>query len=544
MRSSPRAWRQPLSVPATGPAAATEGGRAFFQERLAIWAKVGFLLTFSFFVLENLVPLLSLEPFPGATVQLLHVTVVVIWGATWFALQWGPFPRPLLSAIDAGIVLVGCPISVLYTVLHDPVQYYTYLPALIVFIGSVGRAIFVPSTALRTFGVSLGIAAAVHVVAAGFRPALDIPQWLPVDEMRIWALVFSSAAVVLATVASRVIYGLRQEIRKAQQLGQYTLGEKLGEGGMGMVYRARHAMLRRPTAIKLLPPEKAGENSVERFEQEVQLTALLSHPNTVAIFDYGRTRDGIFYYAMEYLEGVNLEDLVREHGPQPPARVVHILRQVCGSLREAHESGLVHRDIKPANVILCERGGDADVAKVVDFGLVKDLDQADGMTQADALTGTPGYLAPEAIRGAEADARSDLYAVGAVGYYLLAGRNVFDGATLVEICSEHLHSTPVPPSERLGRGLPPKIEGVILSCLEKDPDRRPQSARDLISRLLECDDVDPWTQDQARAWWADRSRTLRGSGATREPGAEGIASLSVDVEERSMPLEAGKPKAT
>jgi serine/threonine protein kinase len=241
---------------------------------------------------------------------------------------------------------------------------------------------------------------------------------------------------------------------------------------------------------------------------------------------------------------VNLQDLVTEHGPQPPARVVHILRQVCGSLREAHESGLVHRDIKPANVILCERGGDADVAKVVDFGLVKELDQADGITQEGVLTGTAGYLAPEAIRGAEADARSDLYAVGAVGYYLLAGRNVFDGATLVEICSEHLHSIPVPPSERLGRQLAPKLEGVILSCLEKDPDRRPQSARDLIGRLLDCDDVDPWTQDQASAWWANRSRTLPGSGPTREPGAEEIASLSVDVEERTMPPEAGKPKAT
>ena len=507
MRSSPHAWRQPLSAPATD----AGGAGVFFQERLAIWAKLGFLLTLSFFVLENLLPLLSVGPIRSATVQLLHFTVMVIWGAAWFALRWEPLPRPVLSAIDTGIVLVCCPISVLYTVLHAPVQSYPYLTSLIVFIGSVGRAIFVPSAALRTFGVSLGIAAAVHVVVAVFAPAQDIPQWLPVDEMRIWALVFSSAAVVLATVTSRVIYGLRQEVRKAQQLGQYTLGEKLGEGGMGIVYRARHAMLRRPTAIKLLPPEKAGENSVGRFEREVQLTALLSHPNTVAIFDYGRTRDGVFYYAMEYLEGVNLEELVREHGPQPPARVVHILQQVCGSLREAHESGLIHRDIKPANVILCERGGDADVAKVVDFGLVKDLDQAEGITQADTLTGTPGYLAPEAIRGAEADARSDLYAVGAVGYYLLAGRNVFDGATLVEICSEHLHGTPVPPSELLGRRGPPKVEGVILSCLEKDPDRRPQSARELISRLLDCDDVDPWTQDQASAWWAEHSRTLRGN---------------------------------
>jgi serine/threonine-protein kinase len=419
---------------------------------------------------------------------------------------------------------------VLYIVLGDPFQYYTYQPALIVFLGSVGRAIFVPSTARRTFLVSLGIAALVQGVAARFVPTSDFARVLPTGSLKIWSLFNSASAVVLATVASRVIYGLRQQIREALQLGQYTLEEKLGEGGMGTVYRARHAMLRRPTAVKLLPPDKVGESSIERFEREVQLTALLSHPNTVAIFDYGRTPDGIFYYAMEFLDGIDLESLVGNDGPQPPARVVHILRQVCGSLGEAHESGLIHRDIKPANIILCERGGAPDVAKVVDFGLVKDLDQADGITKADTLTGTPFYLSPEAIRGSEVDGRSDLYAVGAVGYYLLCGANVFEGGTLVEICGHHLHSPPVAPSERLGRELPGGLEAVVLACLDKDPDGRPQSARELRSRLESEGDAGRWTEEQAKAWWTERRPALEESRGDRAP--EGATALSVSIEGR------------
>jgi serine/threonine-protein kinase len=234
--------------------------------------------------------------------------------------------------------------------------------------------------------------------------------------------------VAVATAGSGVIYGLRREVRRALRLGQYTLEEKLGEGGMGVVYRARHALLRRPTAVKLLKGDRLGEASLRRFEREVQLTASLSHPNTVSVYDFGRTPEGVVYYAMEYLEGLSLEQLVAEAGAQPPGRVVHVLRQVLGALAEAHGVGLVHRDVKPGNVILCERGGLSDVAKVVDFGLVKDLDAADALSHEGMLVGTPLYLAPEAIRSPNADPRSDLYSLGAVAYVLLTGNHVFDGA--------------------------------------------------------------------------------------------------------------------
>ena len=262
---------------------------------------------------------------------------------------------------------------------------------------------------------------------------------------------------------------------------------------MGAVYRARHAMLRRPTAVKLLPPERAGGHDVHRFEREVQATALLSHPNTVAIYDYGRTPDGIFYYAMEYLEGIDLEALVTGFGPQPPGRVVHLLGQVAGALGEAHAAGLVHRDVKPGNVILCQRGGAPDVAKVVDFGLVRELAGAGPRTETalDVVKGTPLYLSPEAItRPDRVDARSDLYAVGALAYFLLTGRHPFEGATVVEVCSHHLHTLPEPPSASSAAPCPADLEALVLACLEKtagkaapDGGRARRAARGVRGRL-------------------------------------------------------------
>jgi serine/threonine protein kinase len=275
---------------------------------------------------------------------------------------------------------------------------------------------------------------------------------------------------------------------------------------MGVVYHAEHEMLRRPTAIKLLAPQSAGEQSLRRFEREAQLTARLTNPHTVSVSDYGRTPEGAFYYVMEYLDGVDLERLVREAGPLPPGRVVHILRQVCEALAEAHRAGLIHRDIKPANILLSELGGISDFAKVLDFGLVKEVDESKDarLTRENVFAGTPDYLAPETIQdGSSPDPRSDLYALGAVAYYLLTGAPVFDGRP-IEVIQSHLHAFPVPPSARLGRPLPAKLESLVLACLEKDPNLRPESAQALMDQLATCDDVEPWGADEARRWWRER----------------------------------------
>jgi serine/threonine-protein kinase len=380
------------------------------------------------------------------------------------------------------------------------------------------RSIFIPSSAPRTFVLSTLAAAPLAVYS------------LTTETMRLsgWKLMWLGAAVGVATAGSAVIYGLRREVRHARQLGQYTLTERLGEGGMGVVYRARHAMLRRPTAVKLLRPERVSETDLTRFEREVQLTAGLSHPNTVSIYDFGRSPDGVFYYAMEYLEGVNLEQLVRQDGPQPEGRVVRILEQVLGALAEAHAVGLIHRDIKPSNVILCERGGLPDVAKVLDFGLVKELDATDDVTLDDAMVGTPLYIAPEAIRSAGVDARSDLYSVGAVAYFLLTGTHVFDGKTVVEICSHHLHTPPIPPSQRVGRLLAPDLEAWVLGCLAKDPALRAPSAANAAKTLARCGPYTDWGVDRAREWWTGRGREFLTAGRASTEPSGGTSTLSID----------------
>jgi serine/threonine-protein kinase len=326
----------------------------------------------------------------------------------------------------------------------------------------------------------------------------------------------------MAAAFSQTIYGLRKAVSDVRRLGQYTLEEKLGEGGMGVVYRASHAMLRRPTAIKLLLPDRSGKDALTRFEREVQRTAMLTHPNTVTVYDYGRTTDGIFYYAMELLEGATLDELVEVDGPQPEERVIHLLEQAAASLAEAHAAGLIHRDVKPGNILVVDRGGLSDLVKVVDFGLVKDVGlNARGeattdvaLTMADAITGTPLYIAPETITAPETvDARADLYALGAVGYWLLTGTHVFGGRSILEVCGHHLHSVPEAPSARLGAPVASDLEAVILACLAKRPEDRPASAHVLRERLAACAAAGRWTNARAAQWWALHRHQLRSGGA-------------------------------
>jgi hypothetical protein len=318
----------------------------------------------------------------------------------------------------------------------------------------------------------------------------------------------------LTLLARRLERRMREAVIEAGQLGQYALEEKIGEGGMGSVYRARHAMLRRPTAVKLLEPAKTTEISVARFEREVQLTSQLNHPNTITIYDYGRTGEGVFYYAMEYLDGFSLDLLVKRFGPQPDGRVIHILAQVCGSLVEAHGAGLIHRDIKPANIMLTRRGGVCDYVKLLDFGLVKAVDSQKmrTLTAADAITGTPLYIAPETVEDSEgSDARSDLYSLGAVGYFLLTGRPVFDTGGIMEIMRAHVQTKPVPPSKRLARPMSAELEALILRCLAKSPAERPPSAAAMAVQLGRCAAVQPWSAADAESWWQQYQPTVAGS---------------------------------
>jgi len=324
-------------------------------------------------------------------------------------------------------------------------------------------------------------------------------------------------------IFSIIVARLRRDAQKAaiaaKQLGQYRLQEKIGAGGMGVVYKGQHAMLRRPTAIKLLDVEHINEAAIKRFEREVQVTCCLNNPHTVAIYDYGRTPEGVFHYAMEYLDGITLQSLVEQYGPQPEGRVVKILQQVCASLFEAHSLGIVHRDIKPANIMLNRRGAEPDVAKVLDFGLVKSLtDRQSGAEERHGLSGTPLYMSPEAIQTPEAvDARSDLYAVGAVGYFLLTGRTIFDARSLSELCQLHITTTPALPSQCLGQPVSPELEHALLACLEKSPAKRPQTARDLATLLLRVSAT--WTLDDAEGWWSRHERQTANTAAKALTGA-------------------------
>ena len=326
-----------------------------------------------------------------------------------------------------------------------------------------------------------------------------------------FGLVFPYLLVVcMAYVGARVVYQLSTEVKRARELGSYRLEEKLGEGGMGEVWRARHRMLARPAAIKLIRRSGAGDGGVSeeaarRFEREAQVIARLRSPHTVELFDFGRAEDGAFYYVMELLDGLDADSLVRRFGPTPPERAIYLLRQVCHSLSEAQSCGLVHRDIKPANIFLCRYGEEYDFVKVLDFGIVgSSRDAADPAlvhTRENTVRGTPAFIAPEQAMGTEVDGRADIYATGCLAYWLLTGQLVFTAETPMALLLQHAGTAPAPPSSRTERPLPKALDDLVLCCLAKDPAQRPQSARELSRRLAEVGGANQWTQDDAREWW-------------------------------------------
>jgi CHASE1-domain containing sensor protein/tRNA A-37 threonylcarbamoyl transferase component Bud32 len=321
---------------------------------------------------------------------------------------------------------------------------------------------------------------------------------------------------VLAAFGSRALLQmrhLRQRVDEAMELGQYRLGRRLGEGGMGIVYQAEHRMLARPAAVKLIRPATRDDHNernhqllLERFEREARATAALHSAHTIQVYDFGRTDRGEFYYVMELLDGLDLETLVQRIGPVEPARVVHILQQVCRSLAEAHFAGLVHRDIKPANIYLCHHGLEYDFVKVLDFGLVRDDRRSTAedltATSPDTFVGTPAFCAPEMVAPEiDVDGRSDIYSLGCVAYWLLTGRAVFEGETALAVILAHVDEKPTPPSALSEIEIPPGLESIVMSCLEKEPSRRPRSAEELARGLEACAAAAEWTQTRARKWW-------------------------------------------
>jgi hypothetical protein len=375
--------------------------------------------------------------------------------------------------------------------------------------------IVVPSSPRRSVLAALAASSSVPVMAAVSFAVYPPPVLLNRGQFFFLFVFPYLLVVVMAYVGARVLFALGNEVRKARELGSYRLLERLGQGGMGEVWRARHRLLARPAAIKLIRPltgpSMMGSHAAKRFEREAQAIASLRSPNTVDLFDFGIADDGTFYYVMELLDGLDAERIVNTFGPMPAARVIHVIRQVCHSLSEAESISLVHRDIKPANVMLCRYGEDHDFVKVLDFGIVKAIHEPGGgedsptlaiVTADHVVQGTPAFMAPEQVLGGlPVDHRTDIYGIGCLAYWLLTGRLVFTGDTAMQLLIQHAQAAPEPPSARTELPIPSQLDAVVLMCLAKNPADRPQSARELAQRLAAVPGSGEWTPELARAWW-------------------------------------------
>jgi serine/threonine-protein kinase len=393
-----------------------------------------------------------------------------------------------------------------------PIVFYTLSPSWVA-IWMIFFSVVVPAPPGRALLALLGSASAPPVVIGIMLQRHGLWHLLSPAGLFLFHVFPNLICVGMAYTGARIVYRLGTDVARARDLGSYQLVERLGKGGMGEVWRATHRMLARPAAIKFIRPETiAGSDPDEsrtilkRFELEARATASLSSAHTVELYDFGVTDDGTFYYVMELLDGVDCEGLVRRFGPLPAARVVHLMRQTCESLEEAHDKGLIHRDVKPANIYVCRSGKRCDFIKVLDFGLVahhtapaaSDL----RLTAPEQAIGTPEFMAPEVALGQSIDGRTDLYGVGCVAYWLVTGKSAFEGSNLYEVVSKHLHVTPDPPSRHAPEGLPRELEAVILRCLEKTPERRPANARELGRLLAAVPLAEPWRDEHAETWWA------------------------------------------
>jgi serine/threonine-protein kinase len=504
--------------PALATATGEAEGRAYLQARLVVLIRWLFVAYAALLVFLRIVFHASpkIEPVHDDWVLVLAVFALVVMAMIWrVILARGERSEALLRAIDTTFTIgAGAIFGATALIAYDfhPAGYtcLTYLCFTL-----LSRALVVPSTGRLT--AVLSCLAFVPVTGTALVLALATDQEVPGPAFFAGYLGVAVVTVLLAWAGSQIIYEMRSEVQAAQHLGQYKLIRRVDQGGLGDVYLANHLTLRRPTAVKLLRPDRVGAENVARFEREVHHTSQLTHPNTVAVFDFGRSADGVFYYAMEYLGGgINLEQLVKQHGLQPAGRVVAILVQVCGALQEAHDAGIVHRDIKPSNIMLCERGGIPDVAKVVDFGLAENTEAERGDAQ---LVGTPAYLAPEAILDPGCNLASiDLYALGCVGYFLLTGRRVFDGESIEELCRQHLDASPPP----IADGAPAPLVAVVMRCLAKQPASRHASAAELAEALAAITTTD-WNEADAHAWWRQFTP------ADHHPGAS-LSTLTIPID--------------
>ena len=497
--------------------------RDFLRHRVGRFGLLVAALFASFATFRIVATLALADPAQLLDASLLwHLVATGAFLGVWVACRLGPPSTGYVRTVESVGLLSGA-VATAAMGIRVPIEATPELIILLALaLGLVARSVYVPSTPRRT--LLLGVAMGVPIVVATYVLYQNPPQYYvevlghfgmrsqPIGRV-LSTIVWWVLCVTVATSASSVIYGLRKQVRDAKQVGQYRLEEKLGEGGMGVVYKARHAMLRRPTAVKLLPPDRTGD-AIERFEREVQLTASLRHPNTVTVYDYGRTTDGVFYYAMELIDGATLDELVQVSGAQPAARVRAIVRQAADALVEAHEIGVIHRDIKPANIMVFlphQLDGLTEMAKVLDFGLVKEIQTvgAPGSTTTGTITGTPQYMAPESIvEPSKIDGRIDIYALGAVAYFLLTGSHVFEAKTVVEMCSKHLGEKPEAPSHRLGEPIDASLEALVLRCLEKGPAQRPATAAALRDELDALSNAGEWSSDDARTWWSSPAEAI------------------------------------
>ena len=401
---------------------------------------------------------------------------------------WNPFPNLTAEAISE--VYMGVPWECVWIIIFPLVA---------------------PNTPGKVLGASLAAASTAPLVVALAAAGGRLDPTLPLSVPILYFVFTTYLCAILAYVISLVVFKYGMRLKRAREIGSYELVEKLGEGGMGDVWSARHLMLARPAAIKLIKPELLGaneasrKNAVTRFEREARATAALRSTHTVDIYDFGVTDEGAFFYVMELLNGLSLDRLVKRFGPLSAARTVFLLRQACHSLGEAHERQMIHRDIKPANIFTCRLGPDYDFIKVLDFGLVKSihgLEKDAQLTAEGVATGTPAFMAPElALEKSDVDGRADIYAVGCVAYWLLTGQHVFSAETPMAIIVEHVRAAPVPPSQRTEIDIPPPLEALILECLEKDPADRPHTTGELSERLAASVPDEGWSSVEARDWW-------------------------------------------